>query len=229
MSTDCGHRMSDTLQAVKILTFAPGVNSDSFEPKYAKWKVVRNERISVEGATPDATEDHKRIRSCFLKVMDAYLCHVELDELAGCAVTKKLIGAGDSPNSLKPRELDFHCAKPFSRYKSCLESEEKRATLTQAAATHSACVRQRANFQVCIERALDDPEMKPNFLLQGTEHLPCDPEHRFLLRCGLNHLWNDYFRTINGVGDAEDFLSFRVDGDDGLRSLLDKGKKGKYE
>ena len=192
------------------------------EHRFASWRRERNVRISEEGSSTDREEDQNRIKASFRRLMDAYMCHVELDALGACALEKKVV-VKHGEQVRKQKDLEYHCGKQLDRYGTCIESEEKVVTLNHAVASHKLCLSQREKFQMCIENSLDDPKLKPNELLQDHAHLPCDAEHRKLMRCGLNHLWHEYFRTINNVTDKEDFLEYRVDTSrDGLRGKLEK-------
>jgi hypothetical protein len=194
--------------------------------QFGQWRFDRQQRISIEGRSPDPEEDYKRISASFGKVMDAYLCHLELDDLMACGQKHNIIGKQELPNLQKNKNpWLYHCDTPVTRYTSCMESSEKQATLVQAIVGHRECLKPRERMQLCVENNIDHPGMRPIGISKSQTQIPCHAEHRGLMRCGLNHLWHDYFRAINGIGESEDFLMFRTETDNGTRSSFENFAK----
>ena len=220
--------LPDTVGWEKLLD--PQTKSrENTDVAYAQWQVDRTLRLAVEGRSPDPVEDNNRIAASFRRVMDAYLCHVELDSLATCGYKNNIIEAGNGPPKIGADKMKWktYCDGPYRKYQACVESGEKQSTLVQAITANKRCAKDRERMQLCVERNLDHPALRPNSVLTDQSHLPCHPEHRGLMRCGLNNLWNDYMRAINGVGEDEDFLSFRVNADSTTRSHLESFAKEK--
>jgi hypothetical protein len=79
--------------------------------------------------------------------------------------------------------------------------------VVKAAVGVNKCVPLRTDLALCVERS-------PLGAEQGAELFEaCQGHWRKMVRCGLNHLFEDYFREITGFGVLNEVHLFDVDND----------------
>ena len=191
------------------------INSQVSQDAFAVWKRQQAELITRRGEdprNPDAEEAHNKnmLRHC----LNAYICHMELDAYAGCLKKNGLWGARGDEYEV-PTKAPMHqvkCPMPLEKYTKCIGSEENHRTLIGNGILNANCRPFHKTFFACIEVNKDKT-------IEDTER-ECTPAYRRLVRCGLNHLWEEYYRAVNNVGDQEDFQSFELHGDSKKREMF---------
>lgn len=182
---------------------------------FAEWKRQQAELVTRRGEdvrNPEAEEAHNKrmMRHC----LNAYICHMELDAYAGCLKKHGLWGAKSDEYEV-PTKAPMHqvkCPMPLEKYTQCMGNEDNHSTLTANAIMNANCRAYHKNFYSCID-------VNRNKSIEETER-ECAPAYRRLLRCGLNHLWEEYYRAVNNIGDQEDFQSFEIHGDPKKREMF---------
>ncbi|RNF07689.1 hypothetical protein TraAM80_03211 [Trypanosoma rangeli] len=87
------------------------------------------------------------------------------------------------------------CRTTHNDYVTCMGSNNNQGTLLHNAALHSNC------HDFCVE--LMNCFSTNRELETQTSEPQCIPFYRRLLRCGLHHLWNNYWCALTKFGEAE--------------------------
>lgn len=177
------------------------------------WKHEQNAEIAMRGASKDPAVEEEHNNYMLRQNMNAYLCYRELDRYTGCLKEKNLITSGEGGTgyeiNTRNRVNEKQCRSTHTPYVACMGAQQNQEALLGNAAIHQNCTRQREDLFHCME---ENKEKETKL-----HEAQCEMQYRRMLRCGLNHLWNDYWRAITKVGDAEEYHLYELSRDDNKR------------
>ncbi|EPY25858.1 hypothetical protein AGDE_11662 [Angomonas deanei] len=181
------------------------VSLDMFE----QWKREQQEEISNRGADKNRDSEELYNQHMLRQNLNAYICHKELDKYTTCLQEKNLIVVDGSSNyeiNTKNKLNEKLCKSTHFPYVRCMSSKENQELLLQHAALHPLCQTKKLNVLSCMEKNAD---------IETKTNVPqCEESYRSLLRCGLNHLWNEYWRALTKFTDKEDFQLYELSRDE---------------
>ncbi|KPA77025.1 hypothetical protein ABB37_07374 [Leptomonas pyrrhocoris] len=188
---------------------------------FEEWKVRQNEEIANRGADGDAGVEEAHNRHLLRQNLNAYICYKELDQYTTCLEDKKLIrrsddgdsGAGASSSSSAVFEVNTQnrvneklCRSTHNAYVSCMSAQKNQEAVLQSASLEPHCTEQREKLFHC---------MRTHQQTEAQTNTPqCTTAYRTLLRCGLNHLWNRYWRELTKFSDTDEFHLYELSRDD---------------
>lgn len=190
---------------------------------FEEWRAKQNEEVSNRGADRDGAVEEEHNKSMLRQNLNAYVCFKELDKYTTCLEEKHLIrrrNGDDGSSSSSPAANSFElntrsgvneklCRATHKAYVSCMSSKANHEAVLQSASVEPHCTERRYSLFQC---------MRENEAIETqTNEAQCTAAYRSLLRCGLNHLWNRYWREINRIGDADEFHLFELSRDDTKR------------
>ncbi|KPI87168.1 hypothetical protein ABL78_3730 [Leptomonas seymouri] len=191
---------------------------------FEEWKSQQNDEISNRGADRDPEVEDEHNRCMLRRNLNAYVCYKELDRYTACLEDKKLIrrsdddGVGGSVGSSHYSAFEVNtqnkineslCRSTHNAYASCMSSQTNQETVLQSASLEPHCTEHRETLFHCM-RAHQETEALTNAP-------QCTSAYRTLLRCGLNHLWNHYWREITKFSDADEYHLYELSRDDNKR------------
>ena len=134
------------------------------------------------------------------QLLRSHVCHVQVDEYAECLVRKKVISEDDVGRiDVNAKLAASKCKAQVDRYHTCMESQPHHQLIYEQAATNAKCTHAQQVLLGCLERA--PPQ-------QATQTRLCYDHYLAALRCGMNHMWNDYWRALSGFGVEEELHLF---------------------
>lgn len=190
-----------------------GKQSQFSQDLFHKWKAEQNEEIASRGADKDPAVEEEHNNHMLRQNLNAYICYKELDKYTECLREKNLISSNENGGgyevNMKGNAHEKLCRPTHTAYVACMSSRRNQEALLGNAAIHPNCSRHREDLFHCMEA---------NSEVETRTHEPqCDSKYRRMLRCGLNHLWNDYWHAITKVGDAEEYHLYELSRDDNKR------------
>ena len=190
------HKQCWDMDAAKFL-HEGGYMSPKEHLKFDAWRDTEHDAVSQRGAVPnDFQAEQRYVQGMSSNVLRAYICHKEVDVYTQCLLDKKIVREEDlNKADVNLKMAKEKCAKPVAAYLSCVENTRNYETVVQCATEHPRCGTPRRETFQCMERYADDKEQ------QG---LQCRHVHLSLVRCGMNHLWDEYWRAITGFGVEEE-------------------------
>lgn len=188
---------------------------DAFEA----WKKEQNAAIARQGANEDEAKEEEHNKFMLRQNLNAYICHMQLDDYTGCLRQYHLLREEDDPQTGNRFEIDTRqkknerlCRKSHNAYVKCMTSQQNQNAILEDAAEQPHCRDIRGELLACMAR---------NNEVELATHTPmCTTLYRALLRCGLNHQWNRYWRGITKFGDPEEFNLFELSRSDSKRQEL---------
>ncbi|EPY25267.1 hypothetical protein STCU_00437 [Strigomonas culicis] len=106
----------------------------------------------------------------------------------------------------KNRMNERMCGRPHRAYVGCMAGREQQEVVLHHAANEARCHALRDEVLQCMEAKQEAS--------RPTQEPQCGAPYRRLLRCGLNFLFDDYWRGLHQVGEAESFQLFELERDD---------------
>lgn len=190
-------------------TLHGGLPSHRVDQQFQEWRAQQEIGIGNRGediGNPAAEEEY--VRFMIRQNLHAYVCYRELDKFTACLEEKKLVrsadGGGGGQVELNTANRDYErvCKATHKAYMGCMKSQRHQEAVLENACLEPHCSSQRyAHFQ-CLG-VNHKSELKTN-------EAKCEDSYRRLLRCGLNHMWNEYWRAMTKFGDAEEFSLFEL-------------------
>ncbi|KAG5505939.1 hypothetical protein JIQ42_06734 [Leishmania sp. Namibia] len=190
---------------------------------FEEWKATQNEEIAKRGADRDPAVEEEHNRHMLRQNLNAYVCYKELDKYASCLEDKKLIrrreddgarGRGTTTSSIassfeintQNKANEKLCRATHNAYVSCMSSRDNQEVVLHSASLESHCSERRAALFQCL---------RENEASEAQTNTPqCTESYRSLLRCGLNHLWNHYWREMTKFSDVDEFHLYELSRDD---------------
>jgi len=187
------------------------VNTYRDRLKFEKYQDEHQKKVNREGSFADPEQEKAYIDNLIQLNLHAYFCFKEMDALGECLQKNGLVVEGNDGMFLNTnRRLHMSkCPKQVDRVTQCLEKKDNHVALIQASATHRLCNQERVEVHLCIDKQAESGNFEP-----------CDQGYRRLLRCGLNHLWFEYFKAVNNIGEAEEHKMFLSDTDEKIATAL---------
>jgi hypothetical protein len=176
----------------------------SEEFNYQQWKTRQTAAITERGAGRD---EESYISLMVQRNMNAYICHREVDAYAGCLQKHNLIASEDMliPFKDKNSTHQLKCRWPLMSYQKCMASERNRSVLYESAVMHSHCGETRSKHFHCIAKHRDQELL--------TNEPQCIPTYRALLRCGLNFMWEEYWKKLSNLSDEDEYSMYDTESD----------------
>ena len=168
---------------------------------FKEWKEEQAKALTNRGASPSDNEEENYIQTMLRHVMRAYTCHVEVDAYTRCLIEKKVVSA---EHTLAESTVNMHmaeakCPREVDKYERCLQDEERVEAVFATAIEQPRCYHQRMETLTCLERHKSSADEQDAFCRSG---------YRGLLRCGLNHMYDEYWKKISGFGQEEEVHLF---------------------
>ncbi|CBH17614.1 hypothetical protein, conserved [Trypanosoma brucei gambiense DAL972] len=175
---------------------------------FDQWRAEQREAIADRGSDPDPAVEEAHNNFMLRQNLNAYICYKQLDEYTACLEKHNLIEHGDDRREINTRNSinEKKCRATHIAYVGCMGSRLNHETLLQNAALHSSCASHHVSLMECYNTNRE--------VETSTEVPQCVPFYRRLIRCGLNHLWNDYWRALTNFGEAEDYHLYELSRDE---------------
>lgn len=186
----------------------PAKHSQFSMDLFDRWRDEQNAAIAERGSDSDPAVEEEHNSFMIRQNMNAYVCHKQLDEYTICLEKHHLIDHSEKRHEINTKNgmNEKKCRATHNAYVGCMSSRQNQETLLQSAVLHTSCSSFRASLMRCYD-ANREVETK-------TSEPQCVPFYRHLLRCGLNHLWNDYWRALTKFGEAEEYHLYELSRDD---------------
>ncbi|CCW68345.1 unnamed protein product [Phytomonas sp. Hart1] len=180
---------------------------------FTEWKNEQDAEIANRGADPDPAVEEKFNQFMLRQNLNSYVCYKELDLYTACLQDKNLIRREGDTGSVEVntnnKVNERLCRKTHNAYVSCMRSRPNQEMILQNALLEPHCISQRNEMLKCMEKHREK-ETK-------TQEPQCMEWYLRCLRCGLNHMWNTYWRAITKFGDAEEYQIYQLSKDDRKR------------
>jgi hypothetical protein len=151
-------------------------------------------------------------------VMRGFICHREVDEYSDCLVRRKLVDEADLSRAgahLNMKLAEQFCKDEIATYRTCMESKMHYETIVEAAIGHTCCEDLKIDMMICLENHEDRQDQEKH----------CMRSYYGLMRCGLNNMFDDYWRKVSGFGTAEEMHLFEVEQDHFKKQSIRKMKE----
>lgn len=185
------------------------VSLDGFD----KWRKEQQKIIADRGADGDPAKEEEYNQFMLRQNLNAYVCHNELDEYTGCLKANHLLNYEENEQSgsrveinVKNKANEKLCRKSHTAYVTCMSSKRNQEAVLQNAVAQPNCTEYREEMLRCMAKN-SDHEVQTN-------EPQCLSLYRALLRCGLNHDWNHYWRSITKFGDADEYHLYELSRDE---------------
>ena len=188
---------------------------------FNKWQLKQSKNQRERGKAEDIEREKGYIEMMIKTVMRGYICHREVDEYSDCLIRRKLVDAHDlarAGTSLNTRLAEQFCKTEVATYRQCMESKLNYETIVESAIGHTCCEDLKVDMVICLENNSDDRKM---------QETNCMRNYYALMRCGLNNMFDEYWRKVSGFGTAEEMHLFEVEQDHFKKQAVSK-MKSKY-
>jgi hypothetical protein len=188
-------------------------NFDSQFPKdvFHSWKREQEDKIGDRGAHLDPSMEEEHNQSMLRQNLNAFVCYAQLDRYTDCLKANSLLDKRGEEYEVNTRnhQNEIRCRPSHVEYVNCMSSQANKEAVMQSAAMHPACQTRRQVLFECF-RERQEEETRSNTP-------QCNEPYRRLIRCGLNHLWNEYWRSLTNFGEHEEFHLYQMSKDDRQR------------
>lgn len=172
---------------------------------FYRWKQQQIEKVAERGAnvaSPAAEEEYNN--TMIRQNLNAYICHKQLDLYAQCLSANGLLDTSNEKFEIntKNKMNEVRCRTTHMAYTDCMSSKANQETVLHAASMNPNCAIRRGDLSQCLEERRE--------VETRTNEAQCMEPYRRLVRCGLNHLWNDYWRSLTNFGESEEFHLFEM-------------------
>ena len=178
---------------------------------YQEWRSKQTSEILDRGrsASHDFEDEERYIQRMIKTVMRSHICYREVDAYTACLSANNLVSDRDFAQKglvdVNQGLAQAKCPREIARYQSCMEAKSNHDTVIQAAATHPRCESRRKDFLICLRK-----NNKSSVLQQRncyhTEYFP-------MLRCGLNALHDEYWKSVSGFSPAHEMHAYEIETD----------------
>ncbi|KAG8344240.1 hypothetical protein ERJ75_000188300 [Trypanosoma vivax] len=186
----------------------PAKHSQFSMDLFDQWRREQEAKIAERGSDADPAVEEAHNSFMLRQNLNAYICYRKLEEYTTCLEKHNLIERTETTQEINTRN-DINkkkCRSTHNAYVECMGSQRNQEALLQNAALHQNCASHHMALMECYNenRAKETQTSEPQ----------CIPLYRRLMRCGLNHLWNDYWRALTKFGEAEDYHLYELSRDD---------------
>lgn len=208
------------------------------DEQFLSWKRKQAATISDRGAD-NADPQNERLYNDHMtrRCLDAYVCHQELDIYGQCLIKNKLWDSEKAGSLMLPETatsaIERVCKMPFHRYSQCITSKDNQETVVKTGMVNPNCRKTNESLIKCMQVHISEEESE---LDSGAHSRNEDRERHFntriedgckdvytkLVRCGLNHLWEEYWRAITNYGEQEEFKSYQLENKIGAKNEYNK-------
>lgn len=185
------------------------VSLDGFD----QWKKEQQKIVSDRGADANPSKEDEYNQFMLRQNLNAYVCYNELDDYTRCLKANHLLNYEEDEQSgsrveinVKNKANEKLCRKGHTAYLTCMSSKRNQEAIMQNAVMQPNCTENREELLRCMAEH-SEHEVRRN-------DPQCLPLYRSLLRCGLNHDWNHYWRSITKFGDADEYHLYELSKDD---------------
>uniref|UniRef100_A0A7S1M0R8 Uncharacterized protein n=1 Tax=Neobodo designis TaxID=312471 RepID=A0A7S1M0R8_NEODS len=189
-------------------------NSKDFQ----KWQFKQAKILRERGKAEDMDREKSYIESMIRTVMRGYICHREVDEYSDCLVRRKLVDSSDLARAgpaLNTRLAEQFCKSEVATYRQCMESKLNYETIVEAAIGHTCCDDLKVDMVICLEKHSED---------RKAQETHCMRDYYSLMRCGLNNMFDEYWRKVSGFGTADEMHLYEVEQDHFKKQAVSKMK-----
>jgi hypothetical protein len=188
------------------ITLSPfGFTFEKYQAKdFTRWQFAQAKLLRAKGESEDLVKEKSYIEHMMKNVLRAYVCHREVDDYADCLVKKKIVEESELHRaSVNMQMAETYCKREVTRYQGCMGKKQHYDTIVEAATGHANCDDLRVDLQVCLERH-DETD---------AQEKSCMRQYYGLMRCGLNCMFDDYWRKVSSFGTLEEMHLFEVEQD----------------
>lgn len=205
----------------------------SDDDRFLDWKRKQARAVADRGTdlTNPANEDTYNTHMT-RRCVDAYVCYKELDVYGRCLIDNRLWDSDKMGNVMLPDQstpmIERKCKLPFHNYTQCISSRDNQDTVVKTGMMNPNCRRTHESFIQCVQVHIREEEDEADRGRGGSaashDHFNariedgCGRIYSKLVRCGLNHLWEEYWRAITNFGDQEEFKMFQLESTMGAKS-----------
>lgn len=194
----------------------PAKHSQVSLDRFEQWKNDQQKSIGERGADSDPAKEEEYNQFMLRQNLNAYVCYNELDEYTTCLKANHLLNYEENEQSGRRVEINVKnkaneklCRKVHNKYVKCMSSKRNQDAVMQNAVMQPNCTENREALLLCMaknnEHELRTSEPQCNFL------------YRALLRCGMNHDWNHYWRSLTKFSDEDEYHLFELSRDENKR------------
>lgn len=183
---------------------------DAFE----RWKREQNTSIAKRGEDAENPAKEEEYNQFMLRQnLNAFICYDQVDQYMTCLKDNHLLrreeDSGHFEINTASKANEKLCRKTHNTYVECMSSKVNQETILLDAVQHPNCTDRKENLMQCMQQHSEVEE--------ATGKPQCEGLYRTLLRCGLNHQWNHYWRSLTKYGDAEEYRLYELSKDDGKK------------
>lgn len=190
-------------------------NNTGESTRFDQWRTKQQSDVLERGKSPihDFSEEEKYLQRMIKSVLRSHVCYREVDEYASCLLKHKLVSDHDLAAKgivdVNQRLAQEKCARQVAKYNACLDVKSNHQLVVQAATTHSRCEPKRKDFLICLRKWNKSPELQERNCYYGV-YFP-------LLRCGLNALFDEYWKGVTGYSPAQEMHQYEMENDAKVR------------
>lgn len=194
---------------------APLKHSQSALDGFDNWRAEQALAVAQRGADSDPAKEEEHNQFMIRQNLNAYICYNELDTYTACLQAHNLIHHeedGHVETNVANKANEKFCRKSFGSYTQCMSSKTNQEAILQNASVHPSCADQRDQMLQC---------MSQNSAVEVSTNEPqCISLYHTLIRCGLNHQWDHYWRSLTKFTDADEYHLFELSRDDNKKQEL---------
>jgi hypothetical protein len=183
--------------------------------RYDQWRSKQHADVLDRGRSVvnDFGDEEQYIQRMIKTVLRSHICYREVDEYAACLLKHKLISDRDLASKglvdVNLRLAQDKCARAVSKYTACLEARANHDTVVSSATTHARCEPKRKDFLICLRKWNASPTLQERNCYYS-EYFP-------LLRCGLNALFDEYWKSVTNYSPANELHQFELETDSAVK------------
>lgn len=186
--------------------------------RFQEWRSKQNSDILDRGRSPtrDFEDEENYIRRMIKTVLRSHICYREVDAYSECLTRHRLVSdseiAAKGLVDVNMRLAQEKCPREISKYQACIDARANHETVIAAATTHPRCDTKRKDFLICLRK------WNKTALLQ--ERNCYHSEYFPLLRCGLNSLFDEYWKGVTGYSPAQELHQYEMETDGKVKRLV---------
>jgi hypothetical protein len=214
MSLNMGGDRMPSISNTSITNTYEKYNTKDFN----KWQLGQAKQLRARGEAQDLDREKGYIEMMIKTIMRGYICHRQVDDYSDCLVRRKLVDQADLARAgahLNMRLAEQFCKDEVAVYRQCMETKLHYETVVEAAIGHSCCEDLKVDMTICLEQH-EDRQDQERHCLRG---------YYGLMRCGLNNMFDEYWRKVSGFGTAEEMHLFEVEQDHFKKASVRKMKE----
>jgi hypothetical protein len=198
-----------TMQAYLAMQHSPGANfghanAEKGDPKitFTEYQKQQTSNVTDRGAHESKEFEEKYIGKMIKTVLRSHVCYQEVDRYTQCLVDQNLVHKDElwhaEVNQIKAQQ---RCGPAVEGYNKCMNRKENHEAVVATAVAAPQCKFVSKELVMCLER-------QPGADRDDLEN--CHRGYLTLLRCGLNHMWDDYWRAISKFDIEEEAIMYEA-------------------